>query len=422
MSVTLEIVARHIGANVEGFSEIRGTLDISGINSPAHATSSEITFVTSEKYIDDLRESRAAAVIVPRDTNLDINIPKISHENPYLAYAQLTALFTEKSSKMGIHPSASVATTATLAEDVYIYPNVSIYHDIMIGSDCIIHSGSVVGADGFGFAPTREGWLKIHQLGRVQIGNNVELGANSAIDRGALQDTIIGDGVKIDNMVHVGHNVSIGSGTAMAAQVGISGSTTVGKNCMLGGQVGVVGHLSISDNVQVTGKGHITNSVTEPGIYSSGTSLTEARTWRKNVARFKKLDGYPMLMVDRVLEIQDGESIRCLKNVSYCEEVFQGHFPDNPILPGVVIIEALAQASGILGFKTVGKTPEDGLLYLFAGIEDVRFKRRVIPGDQLILESKIVASKRHIWKFSVTAKVNDEVAVSGLLTCAITEN
>ena len=131
---------------------------------------------------------------------------------------------------------------------------------------------------------------------------------------------------------------------------------------------------------------------------------------------------YPMLLVDRVTELNVGESIRCVKNVSYCEEVFQGHFPNNPILPGVVIVEALAQASGILGFKTVGKTPEDGLLYLFAGIEDVRFKRRVVPGDQLILESTIVASKRHIWKFSVKAIVEGEVAVSGLLTCAITEN
>ena len=116
-----------------------------------------------------------------------------------------------------------------------------------------------------------------------------------------------------------------------------------------------------------------------------------------------------------------GESITCLKNVSFCEEVFQGHFPGNPILPGVVIIEALAQASGILGFKTVGKTPEDGLLYLFAGIENVRFKRRVVPGDQLMLHSRVVASKRHIWKFDVEAVVDGEVAVSGLLTCAITE-
>lgn len=131
---------------------------------------------------------------------------------------------------------------------------------------------------------------------------------------------------------------------------------------------------------------------------------------------------YPMLLVDRVVDISLGEAITCYKNVTFNEEVFQGHFPDNPILPGVVIIEALAQASGILGFKTVGKTPQDGLLYLFAGIDNVRFKRRVVPGDKLMLESKIITNKRHIWKFDVQAKVDGDVAVSGVLTCAITEN
>jgi len=130
---------------------------------------------------------------------------------------------------------------------------------------------------------------------------------------------------------------------------------------------------------------------------------------------------YPMLLVDRVLDINPGKDIKCVKNVTYNEEVFQGHFPSRPILPGVVIIEALAQASGILGFKTVGKSPEDGLLYLFGGIDNVRFKRQVIPGDQLVLKSEIITSKRHIWKFNVDASVDDNTAVSGVLTCAIVE-
>lgn len=130
---------------------------------------------------------------------------------------------------------------------------------------------------------------------------------------------------------------------------------------------------------------------------------------------------YPMLLVDRVLDIQPNRAIRCIKNVTFNEEVFQGHFPHRPIMPGVQIIEALAQASGILGFRTVGKTPEDGLLYLFAGIDKVRFKRQVVPGDQLVLESTIITSKRNIWKFDVAASVDGEIAVSGVLTCAITE-
>jgi len=130
---------------------------------------------------------------------------------------------------------------------------------------------------------------------------------------------------------------------------------------------------------------------------------------------------YPMLLVDRVEELVLGESIRAFKNVSFNEQLFQGHFPNEPILPGVVIIEALAQASGVLGFKTVGKTPEDGFLYLFAGIDNVRFKRKVVPGDRLTLESKVVTRKRNIWKFDVVASVDGVVSVSGLITCAIVE-
>lgn len=131
---------------------------------------------------------------------------------------------------------------------------------------------------------------------------------------------------------------------------------------------------------------------------------------------------YPMLLVDRVEEITLGESIRAYKNVTYNEELFQGHFPQSPILPGVVIIEALAQASGILGFRTVGQKPDDGLLYLFAGIDDVRFKRKVVPGDKLTLESQVVTRKRHIWKFDVKASVDGDLAASGVITCAIVEN
>lgn len=131
---------------------------------------------------------------------------------------------------------------------------------------------------------------------------------------------------------------------------------------------------------------------------------------------------YPMLLVDRVEQLVLGKSIRAYKNVSYNEEIFQGHFPNSPILPGVMIIEALAQASGILGFKTLGQTPEDGFLYLFAGMDSVRFKRRVVPGDRLLLESSVLKNKRHIWKFDCTASVDGEVAVSAVITCAIIEN
>lgn len=130
---------------------------------------------------------------------------------------------------------------------------------------------------------------------------------------------------------------------------------------------------------------------------------------------------YPMLLVDRVVELEEGERILALKNVTFNESIFQGHFPGNPILPGVVIVEALAQASGILGFKTVDKKPDEGYLYLFAGMSDVRFKRRVVPGDQLMLESRVESTKRHIWKFNCRASVDGELAVAATITCAIVE-
>jgi|SRR6056300_1032720 3-hydroxyacyl-[acyl-carrier-protein] dehydratase len=130
---------------------------------------------------------------------------------------------------------------------------------------------------------------------------------------------------------------------------------------------------------------------------------------------------YPMLLVDRVVELEEGNRILAYKNVTFNEDMFQGHFPGNPILPGVIILEALAQASGILGFKTADKNPDEGYLYLFAGVNDVRFKRRVIPGDRLMLESRVQSTKRHIWKFDCKASVEGELAVSALLTCAIAE-
>jgi UDP-3-O-[3-hydroxymyristoyl] glucosamine N-acyltransferase len=168
--------------------------------------------------------------------------------------------------------------------------NVTIGQNVQIGERTLIHPGAVVGSDGFGFAKEDTGWLKVPQLGTVRVGNDVEIGANTTIDRGAIDDTVIEDGVKLDNQIQVGHNVHIGAHTIIAACSGISGSTRIGQRCMIAGMVGFGGHLEIADDVAITGLTMISRSISEPGIYSGGLPADEAVRWRKNSARFKQLD------------------------------------------------------------------------------------------------------------------------------------
>jgi len=192
--------------------------------------------------------------------------------------------------KTVINANVSIGARAKIGANGYLHPNVSIYHDVTIGSDCIVHSGAAIGSDGFGFAPSPDGYVKIYQLGTVVIGNRVEIGANTSIDRGALGDTEIHDGVKIDNLVHIAHNCVVGANTALAGQVGMAGTTKIGKGCTFGGQVGIAGHLEIVDDVHVTGKSMVTKKISEPGIYSSGTGFSDNKSWRKNAVRFNQLD------------------------------------------------------------------------------------------------------------------------------------
>lgn len=168
--------------------------------------------------------------------------------------------------------------------------NVSLMAGTVVGEECIIHPGAVLGSDGFGFASEEGHWVKIPQLGRVVVGDRVEIGANSTIDRGALEDTVIGDGVKIDNLVHIAHNVQVGADSAMAAMVGIAGSTVIGSGCTFGGQAGIVGHLEIVDGTHCTARTLITRSIGEPGLYSSATPADPNRKWRRNIVQFRKLN------------------------------------------------------------------------------------------------------------------------------------
>lgn len=286
----------------------------------------DLSFVSQKKFARDLATTNASAVICPEGWVGDYAGSVIFSEDPYADFARATRLFDNRpAAPGGIHPQAVIAETAQLGDnvsleagavisaganigdDVWIGPNVSvgervvigagcelragtvIYHDVIVGRDCLIHANTVIGSDGFGFAPTVRGWEKILQLGAVRIGERVEIGAGCAIDRGALDDTIIEDDVIIDNLVHIAHGVKIGRQSAVAGQVGFAGGAELGKRCTVGGQAGFAGHLSVTDDVHIGGQGRVSRDVTEPGHYASGTALMPVRDWARNAARYEKL-------------------------------------------------------------------------------------------------------------------------------------
>ncbi|MDE0747938.1 MAG: UDP-3-O-(3-hydroxymyristoyl)glucosamine N-acyltransferase [Porticoccaceae bacterium] len=318
-------IAAYLKAELRGDPEVR----IKGLNTLQNAEVGQLAFLSNPKYSKDLADTHASAVILSEKSAMDYSGDCLMTADPYLAYALISEWFTYAESRDSfVHSSVTLDVSAKIAANVYLGPNVvikedvvidagcyiesntvvgarskigenshissnvTIYHDVTIGNSARIHSGAVIGADGFGFAPRETGgWQKIHQLGGVTIGNNVEVGACTTIDRGALNDTRVGNGVILDNHVQIAHNAVVGDNTAMAAYAGIAGSSTVGRNCILGGDVKIVGHLMVCDNVMFTAKTLVTKSVTEPGSYSSGAMpLMKTVDWRKNSVRIGQLD------------------------------------------------------------------------------------------------------------------------------------
>lgn len=310
-------------------AELRGNAEqeISALATLQSAGTTDLSFIANPAYKKYLSSTQAGALLINADFADEFSGNKLVVKNPYVAYARSSALFEFlRAPNPGIHPTAVVGMDCTLGEGISIGPNavigdgvsladgvivgagcfvgndsvvgantrlaanVSIYHGVSIGADCVLHSGCVIGADGFGFAPDASGWIKIHQLGGVRIGNRVEIGACTCIDRGALDDTFIDDGAIIDNQVQIGHNVRIGKNTAIAAHTAIAGSTTIGAGCTIAGAVAIAGHLTLADKVHITGKSMVSASISEPGSYSSGTPLAPTKDWRKNAARFRQLD------------------------------------------------------------------------------------------------------------------------------------
>ncbi len=321
--VRLGWIAQQSGAELHGDGEI----PVSRIDTLVDADASAISFLTNPHYKKHLAETRAGAVILAREHLDDCPCAALLTDDPQLCYARVAALLAPSDEfTPGRHDSAVVDADATVDASAWIGPTavieagaiigpgvfvgpgcvvargarvgagsrlvsrVTLCHDVVIGERVLIHPGAVIGADGFGLARAAEGWQKIPQLGTVRIGDDVEIGANTTIDRGAIRDTIIERGAKLDNQIQIAHNVRIGEHTAIAACVGISGSTTVGRNCTLGGGVGLAGHLEFGDNTHFTGQSLVTRSFSEPGLYSGNMPALPNREWRKAVARFRHLD------------------------------------------------------------------------------------------------------------------------------------
>jgi UDP-3-O-[3-hydroxymyristoyl] glucosamine N-acyltransferase len=323
VSYSLSDIAAKLGGRVLG----DGGVHVSQIATLEHAQPGQISFLTNSKYRSQLDTTKAGAVILSEADQDATGLPRIISDNPYAYFARVSALLNPGPEiKPGIRPGAVIGAGAKIAETASIaatavigagavigdfsvigegccigentaigsharlYPRVVIYHDCVIGDNLIAHSGVVIGSDGFGIAMDQGRWIKIPQIGRVVIGNDVEIGANTTIDRGALDDTVIEDGVKLDNLIQVAHNVRIGAHTAIAGCAGIAGSTTIGRHCMIGGGVGISGHLQIGDHVEIAGFTLIARSIREPGSYSSAIPGIRTEDWRRNAVQLRHLD------------------------------------------------------------------------------------------------------------------------------------
>lgn len=327
-----EIVSR-LGGELLGDAATR----IGQVAALETALPGNISFYTGGRFRKQLEATRAGAVILSQENRDATNKPRIVCSNPSAYFARVTGLLNPPDSiSAGIHPSAVVAADAVIAtsasvgpfafvgrgvrigeravigagcaigdkveigDDAHLFPRVVIYHQCLLGARVIIHSGAVIGADGFGLAHEEGRWLKIPQIGRVVIGDDVEIGANTTIDRGALEDTVIEEGVKLDNQIQVAHNVRIGAHSAMAGCVGIAGSARIGRNCTVGGAGMILGHLNIADNVSVSSGTLITKSISKPGAYTSAMPFSTHEQWLKNAAHLRHLDS----MADKIRQLE----------------------------------------------------------------------------------------------------------------------
>ncbi|MBA0216682.1 UDP-3-O-(3-hydroxymyristoyl)glucosamine N-acyltransferase [Pectobacterium brasiliense] len=322
-SIRLDALAQQLDAQLHG----DGDIVITGVASMHSAKTGQITFLSDSRYREQLAGTQASVVVLTEADLPYCQVAALVVKNPYLTYARMAQLLdTTPQPATDIAPSAVIAPDATLGQNVSIganaviesgaqlgdgvvigpgcfigkdarigagtrlWANVTIYHRVELGEHCLIQSGTVIGSDGFGYANDRGNWVKIPQLGTVRIGDRVEIGASTTIDRGALDDTVIGNGVIIDNQCQIAHNVVIGDNTAVAGGVIMAGSLKIGRYCMIGGASVINGHMEICDKVTVTGMGMVMRPITEPGVYSSGIPLQPNKVWRKTAALVMNID------------------------------------------------------------------------------------------------------------------------------------
>jgi UDP-3-O-[3-hydroxymyristoyl] glucosamine N-acyltransferase len=323
MPLSLGELAVRFGCELHGDPDVH----VDRVATLQAAVPGTLAFLANPRYRKHLVTTRASAVVLDAASAAECPTNALVAANPYATYARIAqALSAEPAFTGGRHPRAVVEEGASVHPTAWIGPqcyvgagavvgagvylgpgtvvlervtlgahtrcvaNVTLCAGVRVGERCLLHPGVVIGADGFGHAPDRDGYVKVPQLGAVELGDDVEVGSNTTIDRGAIDDTVIERGVKIDNQVQIGHNCRVGEHTVIAGCAGISGSVTIGRRCMIGGMVGVVGHLEICDDVYLTGKTMVTHSITKPGLYSGQLPFDEARRFRRNSARFQKLD------------------------------------------------------------------------------------------------------------------------------------
>ena len=320
---TLGLLAERFGLALEGDGKTR----VSGVGTLAGATPAQLSFLANSRYRAELRTSRAGAVVLRAEDAPECPSAALIAADPYVAFAKIAALFDiPAAAAPGVHATAVVAADCRIDASASIGPycvveagaaigaGATIGPHCIIGSGCevgaqsrliarvtlvtrvrlgqrvLVHPGVVIGADGFGLAFEADHWIKVPQLGGVRIGDDCEIGANTTIDRGALEDTVIEEDVRLDNQIQIAHNVRIGAHTAMAGCSAVAGSATIGRYCLIGGGAGILGHLRVADRVTVTAMTLVTHSIQAPGEYSSGTPVQSNREWRRNAARFKHLD------------------------------------------------------------------------------------------------------------------------------------
>lgn len=323
MPFTLEELAKHVGGQILGDK----TCIVNSVATLQQARPGQISFLTNSAYKDQLATTQASAVILSQDVAAACPVNAIVVRNPHVAYARIAQLlYPEVTPAPGCHPTAvieagsvvsplasigpycviesgatieagvllgphcSIGRNVHIGEDSQLVANVVLCHGVHIGKRALIHPGAVIGADGFGQANDQGHWIKVPQVGKVVIGDDVEIGACTTIDRGAIEDTVIENGARLDNLIQIAHNVRIGADTVIAACVGIAGSTHIGKRCMIGGAAGVAGHLRITDGVIINAMAMVIKDITSPGVYSSGMPAEESRQWNRTYVRIKQLE------------------------------------------------------------------------------------------------------------------------------------